>query len=78
MLVKHKLDKTEQANDKIVQDAVAEQAIRIQVIVEGIDELTDDQYTGGGLPELRALQDITGYADITGKERDDAYAIYKG
>lgn len=65
-------------NDKEVDDAVAAQAARVQNVVDAIGSLTDDQYTDGGVPELNALREATGYTDLTAKERNDAFAIYQG
>ena len=81
-LVKTSNDPTrgEDHEDKIVDDAVGEQQERIAAIVKAIDELkagTSD-YTGGGLPNVEALEVATGFPNITGAERDQAWEIYNG
>jgi hypothetical protein len=46
---------------------------RIEQIVKGIDGLSEEDYTSSGLPRVESLEAITGIAEITGDERDEAW-----
>ena len=77
-LVKRSDDKTrgDEHNEKTVDDAVAAQQERMAKIVEAIDDLEDADFTGSGKPEIPPLEEITGFDDITAKERDEAWKEY--
>ncbi len=54
---------------------------RQAAIVAGIAQLTpgnEDHWTRGGKPEIAALKEITGLTNITGAERDAAWAAHQG
>jgi hypothetical protein len=81
-LVKRSDDPTkgDDHDEKIVDDAVGAQQERMGLIVTAIDELkagTDD-FIGSGAPDIGALELITGFTDISAKERDDAWETYNG
>lgn len=50
---------------------------RIEQIVKGIDGLSEEDYTSTGIPRVESLEAITGIAEITGDERDEAWGIYQ-
>lgn len=50
---------------------------RIEQIVKGIDGLSEEDYTSTGIPRVESLEAITGIAEITGDERDEAWEKYQ-
>ena len=50
---------------------------KIEQIVKGIDGLSEEDYTSTGIPRVEALEAITGIAEITGDERDEAWKKYQ-
>ena len=80
-LVKRSDDPTkgDEHDDKKIDDVVAAQQERMELIVAAIDELdTKTDYTGGGLPDIEALSSVSGVTGITASERDQAWDTYNG
>lgn len=76
-LVKRADDVTRGLSESIVDKAVGKQVKRVANIVDAIDKLDPEtDFTGSGLPEVKALEGVLGY-DITAKERDDAWTLYQ-
>ena len=50
---------------------------KIEQIVKGIDGLSEEDYTSTGIPRVEALEAITGIAEITGDERDEAWVKHQ-
>lgn len=49
--------------------------ISLDDIVMAIDELGDDDYTGNGIPEVKALERVLD-GNITAEQRDNAWSEY--
>ena len=59
------------------RDPLIARAEQLLGAIEGLEEGNADHWTKSGKPDVRALEAVTGFTDLTAAERDAAWALYR-